>query len=98
VVVIPITDEQNEYAHRVAARLRSENVRVVVDAESERMQKKVREAKKMKVPYLAIVGAREAESGQVNIRNRADEETPEALEAFVARITAEIAEKRRPDR
>jgi threonyl-tRNA synthetase len=98
VVVIPITDEQNEYAHSVAARLRSENVRVAVDDESERMQKKVREAKKMKVPYLAIVGAREAESGQVNIRNRADEEGPEALVDFAARITAEIAEKRRPDR
>jgi threonyl-tRNA synthetase len=62
------------------------------------MQKKVREAKKMKVPYLAIVGAREAESGQVNIRNRADEETPEPLEDFAARLAEEIAEKRRPDR
>ena len=98
VVVIPITDEQNEYAGKVAEQLRRDNIRVVVDAESERMQKKVREAKKMKVPYLAIVGAREVESGQVNVRNRADEETPEALEDFATRLKQEIAEKRRPDR
>ena len=98
VVVIPITDEQNAYAGKVAERLRRENIRVQVDAESQRMQKKVREAKKMKVPYLAIVGAREVESGQVNVRNRADEETPEALEDFADRIAREIAEKRRPDR
>jgi threonyl-tRNA synthetase len=98
VVVIPITDEQNEYAGKVAERLRRDSVRVEVNDESERMQKKVREAKKMKVPYLAIVGSKEVESGQVNIRNRADEETPEALEDFAARLAREIAEKRRPDR
>ena len=97
VVVIPITDEQNAYARSVAERLRRANVRVEVNEESERMQKKVREAKKMKVPYLAIVGAKEVESGEVNIRNRAEEETPESLEDFVSRLVVEIAEKRRPD-
>ena len=98
VVVIPITDEQNVYAKGVAERLRRANVRVEVDDDSERMQKKVREAKKMKVPYLAIVGPSEVESGQVNIRNRAEEQTAEALEDFVSRLVVEIAEKRRPDR
>ena len=98
VVVIPITDEQNVYAKGVAERLRRANVRVEVDDDSERMQKKVREAKKMKVPYLAIVGPSEVESSQVNIRNRADEQTAEALEDFVSRLVVEIAEKRRPDR
>jgi threonyl-tRNA synthetase len=98
VVVIPITDEQNAYAAKVAERLRRANVRVEVNDQSERMQKKIREAQRMKVPYMAIVGAREVESDQVNVRNRAGEETPEALEDFAARLVAEIAEKRRPDR
>jgi len=98
VAVIPITDDQNAYARRVAERLRAAAVRVEVKDDSERMQKKIREAQRMKVPYMAIVGAREVESEQVNVRNRAGDETPEALEGFVARITAEIAEKRRPDR
>jgi threonyl-tRNA synthetase len=98
VVVVPITDNQNEYAGKVAERLRRDNIRVEVDAQSERMQKKVRDAKRMKVPYIAVVGQNEVESGQVNVRDRGDKETPEALEDFAARLVAEIAEKRRPDR
>ncbi len=98
VVVIPITDEQKEYAASVAERLRRANVRVEVKDQSERMQKKIRDSQRMKVPYMAIVGGREVESGQVNVRNRAGEETPEALEDFASRITVEIAERRRPDR
>ena len=98
VMVIPITDEQNEYAARVAARLRRANVRVEVDQRSDRMQKKIREAQRMKVPYMAIIGAREVESEGVNVRNRAGEETPESLEEFAARVALEIAERRRPDR
>jgi threonyl-tRNA synthetase len=82
----------------VAERLRRANVRVEVNDQSERMQKKIREAQRMKVPYMAIVGAREVESEQVNVRSRAGEETPEALEDFATRLIAEIAEKRRPDR
>ena len=52
----------------------------------------------MKVPYMAIVGAREVESEQVNVRDRAGIETPEGLEEFVSRLASEIAERRRPDR
>jgi len=98
VVVIPITDEQNEYAARVAERLRRTNLRVEVDDRSDRMQKKIREAQRMKVPYMAIVGGREVEAGQVNVRNRAGEETAEPLEDFAQRLALEVAEKKRPDR
>ncbi|MDQ6692193.1 MAG: threonine--tRNA ligase [Candidatus Dormibacteraeota bacterium] len=98
VVVIPITDDQIAYAEVVAARLRRSRVRVEVDSRSDRMQKKIREAQRMKVPYMAIVGGREVESEMVNVRNRAGEETPESLEDFADRVVAEIAERRRPDR
>jgi threonyl-tRNA synthetase len=98
VVVIPITDEQNAYAAAVAQRLRRTNVRVEVDDRSDRMQKKIREAQRLKVPYMAIVGAREVESGAVNVRDRAGGETPEGLEDFASRLALEIAERRRPDR
>jgi threonyl-tRNA synthetase len=98
VEVIPITDDQNAYAASVVERLRRANVRVEVDDRSDRMQKKIREAQRMKVPYMAIVGAREVDSGQVNVRDRAGAETPELLEDFVSRLVLEIAEKRRPDR
>ncbi len=95
VTVIPITDNQADYARKVADRLRALRLRVHLDDRSERMQKKIREAQRAKVPYMAIVGAREAEAGQVNVRDRAGEETPEDLEAFAQRVAVEVAERRR---
>jgi threonyl-tRNA synthetase len=98
VTVVPITDKENEYAAKVAERLRRANVRVEVKDQSDRIDKKIRDAKRIKVPYVAVVGPQEVESGQVNIRNRAEERTAEGLEDFAARLVVEIAEKRRPDR
>ena len=98
VVVIPITDDQNEYAGRVAEQLRRTNLRVEVDDASERMDKKIRNAARRKVPYLAVVGKNEVASGHVNVRNRANQQTDETLDDFARRVTLEVAEKRRPDR
>ena len=97
-VVIPITDEQIPFANTVAETLRTSRVRVSVDGRGERMQKKIREAQRQKVPYMLIVGAREAESGHVNVRNRAGEELDESLDSFSTRLTREITERHRPDR
>jgi len=95
VVVIPITDAQAEYGKRVAAALRSKRLRVEVDARPERMQRKIRDAQGQKVPYMAIVGAREAETEHVNVRDRAGAQTDEALEEFASRVALEVAERRR---
>ena len=95
VVVAPITDAQANYADEVARRLRGSRVRVEVDSRSERLPRKIRDAKLKKVPYIAVVGAREVESGQVNVQDRAGKEVPMPLEDFVSSITAEIAERRR---
>jgi len=95
VVVIPITDEQAEYASNVAARLRQRRLRVEVDARSERMQRKIRDAQARKVPYMAIVGAKEAESEHVNVRDRAGSQTDHSLEDFAGMVATEVAERRR---
>ena len=95
VVVIPITDSQEEYARTVADRLRKAKLRVEVDGRSERMQRKIRDAQSRKVPYMAIAGAREAETEHVNVRDRAGNQTDESLEAFVQRVELEVAERRR---
>jgi len=95
VVVAPVKDEFNEYAREVAARLRGGRVRVDVDQRSERLDKKVRDAKLKKVPYLVVVGAKEVESGHVNAQNRVGEKVDMPLESFVEMIAAEIAERRR---
>jgi threonyl-tRNA synthetase len=95
VVVIPITDSQEDYARTVAERLRKAKLRVEVDGRSERMQRKIRDAQARKVPYMAIAGAREAEVEHVNVRDRAGNQTDEPLEAFVQRVALEVAERRR---
>jgi threonyl-tRNA synthetase len=95
VIVIPITDAQQEYATKVADRLRSARLRVDVDDRSERMQRKIRDAQARKVPYMAIAGAREAESEHVNVRDRAGNQTDATLDEFADRVAAEVAERRR---
>lgn len=68
--IIPITDGQNEYAGQIAARLKANGVRAQAMLDSDRMQAKIRQAQEMKVPYMLIVGEREAEAGTVSLRKR----------------------------
>ena len=95
VIVIPITDAQREYAQTVVDRLKAVRIRVELDDRSERMQRKIRDAQARKVPYMAIVGAKEAESGHVNVRDRAGNQVDSSLESFVSLVVTEIAERRR---
>ena len=91
-VVIPVADRHLDYAREVRERLAGEGFRVEVDDSANSMQKKIRENARQKVPYLLIVGDREAESGAVNVRARG-EKAQEALEVgkFAARMRAEVA-------
>jgi len=92
--VLPITDKQTAYAHEIAAKLKVADVRVTVDERSEKVNAKIREAQLQKIPYMLVVGGREAESGMVAVRHRrrGDLGTCPADE-FVAKITNEIATK-----
>jgi threonyl-tRNA synthetase len=95
VVVVPITDAQHEYAQLIANRLRKARLRVEVDDRPERMQRKIRDAQARKVPYMTIAGAREAEAGRVNVRDRGGNQTDESLDEFAERVAVEVAERRR---
>jgi len=68
--VIPITDNQNEYAEKVVASLREQGMRVMADVSAQRMNAKIRDAQLMKVPYMLVVGENEAKAGQVSLRVR----------------------------
>ncbi len=68
--VLPITDALNDYAAEVCAELRSHGIRADVDRRSEKLGYKIREGETMKVPYLLVVGQREAESNTVSLRLR----------------------------
>jgi threonyl-tRNA synthetase len=69
-IVLPITDRQLEYARSVRNQLDDAGIRVTIDDRSEKVNLKIREAQLQKVPYMLVVGDREAESGQVAVRHR----------------------------
>lgn len=73
-VVIPITDGQVPYAREVQEKLKAAGLRVDVDDSNRRMQAKIREHQLQKVPYMLVVGGREAAAGQVAVRLRSNED------------------------
>lgn len=95
VVLIPIADKHVEYARSVAGQLRAAGLRVEVNDSGERMQAKIRDAQMQKVPYMLIIGNREMEAGQVNLRMR-DGNVPGAMsvDAFLALAQDAVAGKR----
>jgi threonyl-tRNA synthetase len=95
-VVIPISDKHVEYAGEVKKRLSESDLRVEVDDSVNTMQKKIRENARQKVPYLLIVGDREAEEGSVNVRKRGEGKRQEAMkiEEFVRRVSLEMEAKK----
>ena len=74
VKVLPITDRTKEYADKVCADLRTLGIRAEVDARNEKIGYKIREAKLDKVPYILVVGDKEADEGTVNVNKRGVEE------------------------
>ncbi len=93
-VMIPISERHADYANKVAAQLRAIGVRVEVDARNEKMNAKIREHAMQKVPFLLVVGDKEAEAGKVNVRTRGNEKTEDMPAAeFVEKIKKLIAEK-----
>jgi threonyl-tRNA synthetase len=68
--ILPITDRQVEYANTVRAKLDEAGIRVEVDDRKEKVNLKIREAQLQKVPYMLVVGDREAQSESVSVRNR----------------------------
>ena len=88
--ITPIADRHAGTAEAVAARLRSEGLRVQADARSESLGKRIRDGELQKVPYLLVVGDREQEAGAVGVRSRAaGDEGALGLEDLVARLRAE---------
>jgi threonyl-tRNA synthetase len=90
--VLPIADAQLEAARAVHAALRAAGVRAALDDRSETLNYKVRDGETHKVPYMAVVGQREADAGTVAVRVRGEgkKQTIEPLERFVARLKEEI--------
>jgi threonyl-tRNA synthetase len=94
VVLVPIAERHADYANKVGGQLKAAGVRVAVDARNEKMNAKIREHAMQKVPFILVVGDKEAESGRVNVRTRGKEKTEDMpAEAFVAHVRELIASK-----
>ena len=92
--ILPISDKFAAYADEVVAALRAAGVRAVVDTSQDKLGAKIRLAQIEKVPYMIVVGGKEAESRQVSVRSRkAGDEGSKPLEEFVERIKQEIGER-----
>ena len=94
VVVLPITDKQAAYAQAVADRLRDAGLRVDLDARNEKVNAKIREAQVQKIPYMLVVGAREAEQGTVSVRHRKlGDQGAQPIDQFLADARRQIEAK-----
>src|SRR5919204_910654 len=88
---IPISDRHLEAVGKLADRFRQRDLRVEVDARGERMQAKIRDAQLQKIPYMLVVGDKEAEAGAVAVRERSGENRGALpVEQFLAEATERV--------
>jgi threonyl-tRNA synthetase len=94
VYIIPISEKHTEYANEVFEQLKEAKIRVKVDDRSKSMQSRIRDAEKMKIPYIVIVGDKEIETETVSIRARNNrEEGLMKTQEFIDNLKEEIRNK-----
>jgi threonyl-tRNA synthetase len=97
-VVLPITDRHIEYAQKVTKRLAEAGLRVSLDDRSEKVNLKIRDAQLQKVPYMLVVGDREAQNDSVSVRNRKHgDQGAQTVDEFLAAIGRLIETKARTE-
>ena len=94
VKILPISDEQLEYATTIEKELLKNKIRVKVDSRAEKIGYKIRESELERVPYMLILGKKEVEEKVLSIRRRGNKENEVMdLERFVTKLLKEIEEK-----
>lgn len=94
VKILPISDEQLEYATTIERELLKNKIRVKVDSRAEKIGYKIREAELERVPYMLILGKKEVEEEVLSIRRRGNKENEVMdLDGFVTKLLKEIEEK-----
>ena len=94
VTVIPVADRHLDYARKLETELKNEGVRVKVDARSERVNLKIRQAQLDKVPCMLVIGDREVAAATVSVRLRSGEQLPsQSLDSFKETIRVAIASR-----
>ena len=91
VVVLPISEKFNDYAHRVAALLNAQDVRTQVDDRNEKIGRKIRDNELKRIPYMLIVGEKEAQDEEVSVRVQGEgDKGSMKITTFAEQITAEV--------
>jgi threonyl-tRNA synthetase len=97
-IVLPITDRHVEYAKKVADQLKQAGIRVTLDDRQEKVNLKIREAQLQKIPYMLVVGDREAQTDSVSVRNRKHaDQGAQRVDEFLAAIQKLIETKARTE-
>jgi threonyl-tRNA synthetase len=92
-IVLPISEKFNDYAYEVARRLNEADVRTIVDDRNEKIGRKIRDNELRRIPYLLIVGEKEAENDEVSVRKQGEgDKGSMKISNFAAELTAEVNE------
>jgi len=93
VVVMPISEKYNEYAYQVAAQLEQQEIRTTIDDRNEKIGRKIRDNELKKIPYLLIVGEKEAENNEVSVRKQGEgDKGSMKITTFASFLTSEVEE------
>lgn len=93
VAVLPISAKFNDYAQQVASQLAEKDIRAIVDDRNEKIGRKIRDNEMKRIPYLLIVGEKEAENGEVSVRKQGEgDKGSMKIATFAANLNAEVEE------
>lgn len=93
VAILPISEKYNDYARKVASFLDGKGVRAIIDDRNEKIGRKIRDNELKRVPYMVVVGEKEAAEGLVSMRKQGGgEQATMTMEEFADRINAEVAD------
>jgi threonyl-tRNA synthetase len=89
--VLPLSEKTIDYAHKVTQQLKDAGIRVHLDDRNEKLQAKIRDAQLQKIPYMLVLGGKEAEAGTVSVRHRTKgDQGPRPFDQFLADLRQEI--------
>ena len=94
VKVLPVSDKSMDYAKEVYEALREKMIRCELDTRNEKIGYKIREAQSQKIPYMLVLGDKEAENDTISVRTLSGEQSVEALPDFIARLQADVKSRK----
>ena len=88
---MPISEKFNDYARKVEQILNDNDVRAIVDDRNEKIGRKIRDNELKRIPYMLVVGEKEAENGQVSVRKQGEgDKGTMSIEEFAAMVNKEV--------